>query len=126
MPISRIEILKGKSDEYKKTLFDVVHKALVDCIKKPDADRRQIIYEHESINFEKVGKSDDFVFIEILLIKGRSAEAKKKLFAQIVTELHQKLSIPKDDITILLNEQAPENWGIRGGKPASEFEMTFV
>lgn len=32
MPLVRIEMKKGKSSEYKKTLFDCVHSGLVDVI----------------------------------------------------------------------------------------------
>jgi phenylpyruvate tautomerase PptA (4-oxalocrotonate tautomerase family) len=35
------------------------------------------------------------------------------------------LGIAPDDIFIVLNEVALENWGIRGGVPASEVELGF-
>lgn len=41
MPAVKIEIRKGKSDEYKKAILDGVHDALVEAIKIPDYDSRQ-------------------------------------------------------------------------------------
>ena len=35
------------------------------------------------------------------------------------------LGVPSLDIKISLLEIAPENWGIRGGLPASEVELGF-
>ena len=55
---------------------------------------------------------------------GRSLETKKKLYQTLVKNLTE-LGIPKDDIFILLQEQALENWGIRGGIPASEVDLGF-
>jgi len=36
-----------------------------------------------------------------------------------------KLGIPAGDIKILLRESGAENWGIRGGVPASEVDLGF-
>jgi hypothetical protein len=36
-----------------------------------------------------------------------------------------KLGIPADHVKILLRESPAENWGIRGGMPASEVELGF-
>jgi phenylpyruvate tautomerase PptA (4-oxalocrotonate tautomerase family) len=35
------------------------------------------------------------------------------------------LGVPSDDIKITLIEVPPENWGIRGGQPASEVDLGF-
>ena len=53
MPLVRIEILKGKSQEYKKTLLDAVHDALETAIGIPDWDRFQRLYELEPECFER-------------------------------------------------------------------------
>lgn len=125
MPLVKVEIIKGKSSDYKKMLLDGIHKALVDSIKIPDHDRRQRLYELEGINFEKTGRSDDYTIIEITMFKGRSNEAKKQLYAEIVKNLTNSLNINGNDITIVINEPPLENWGIRGGLPASEVDLGF-
>jgi len=126
MPLVKIEIREGKSKEYKKALLDGVHQALVQSIKIPDHDRKQRLYELDADSFEAPSsKTGGITIIEITMFKGRSIEAKKQLFRAIVDNLAKNPGIKSDDITIVLHEQPLENWGIRGGKPASEVDIGF-
>lgn len=120
MPIVRIDIIEGKSEEYKAMLLDTVNQAMQKHIGLQQGDRRQIINEHKPENFEHGGRSESYTVIEIMLIKGRSFETKKMFYRELVDTLSQKLNIKPNDITIFLNEQPAENWGIKGGFPASE------
>ncbi len=126
MPLVKIEILKGKSVGHKKALFEGVHKALVDTLKIPDHDRTQRIYELEPDHFEvPPGKTGNIILIEIVMFHGRSANAKKALYKAIVANLAENPGISDTDITIVLNEQPLENWGLRGGKIATEIDFGF-
>lgn len=126
MPLVKIEIRKGKSEEYKKALLEGVHRALVQVLKIPDSDRKQRLYELDAGNFEiQAGKTDNVALIEITMFKGRSFEAKKELYRAIINILSKNPGIRGEDITIVLNEQPLENWGIRGGKPANEVDIGF-
>jgi 4-oxalocrotonate tautomerase family enzyme len=120
MPIVRIDIIEGKSKKYKAMLLDTVNQAMQKHIGLQQGDRRQIITEHQPENFEHGGRSESYTVIEIMLIKGRSFETKKMFYRELVDNLSQKLNIQPNDITIFLNEQPAENWGIKGGFPASE------
>jgi phenylpyruvate tautomerase PptA (4-oxalocrotonate tautomerase family) len=44
---------------------------------------------------------------------GRSVEAKRRLYEEIVDRL-EPLGIPRDHVSITLRESPTENWGIRG------------
>jgi 4-oxalocrotonate tautomerase family enzyme len=126
MPLVKIEIFKGKSDAYKKTLLDCVHQSLVAAIGIPGNDRMQRLYELDAANFEtKDDKTDAFTIIEITLFMGRSREAKKKLYAALVASLKESLGINPNDVFIVLNEVPLENWGIRGGQMADEVNLGF-
>jgi Tautomerase enzyme. len=126
MPLVRVEILKGKSAEYKKAIMDGIHLALVEAFKIPDFDRNQRLYELERDNFETPDtKSDRYTLVELTIFKGRSLNAKKLLFSSIVRNLAVSPGIEGDDITIVINELPMENWGIRGGKPANEVDLGF-
>ncbi|MDP4094257.1 MAG: tautomerase family protein [Bacillota bacterium] len=117
MPLVKVEIFTGKSKEYKKKLLDGVHSAMVEALQIPGSDRMQRLYELEPENFEVVeGKSDKFTLIELTVFKGRSLNAKRKLFSLIVKNLNESLGIDGNDVFIVLNEPPLENWGIRGGK----------
>lgn len=125
MPLVKVEILEGKSKEYKRALLDGIHKALVDTIKIPNQDRRQRLYELCSDCFEHEGRGEDYTIVEITMFRGRSAEAKKALFRSLVNNLTRNPGIPENDITIVINDPSLENWGIRGGIPASEVDLGF-
>jgi len=116
---------KGKSKEYKKFILDVVHESLVAAFKIPDHDRNQRIIEIDPDNFEyPTGKSEDFLTIEMTVFPGRSFQAKKALYREIASRL-EKIGIKGNDILIILNEPPLDNWGIRGGYPASEVDIGF-
>ena len=116
MPLVRIEIKKGHSREYKKTLLDCVHEGLMESIGIEDWDRFQRIIEIDPEGFETApGKTDKFMIIEITMFPGRSKEQKKALIETITQKLGDRLSIEPTDVFIVLNEPPNENWGL-GGK----------
>jgi phenylpyruvate tautomerase PptA (4-oxalocrotonate tautomerase family) len=126
MPLVKVEIIEGKTKEYKQAIFDAVHNALVETIKIPDIDRTQRIYELKKENFEIMeGRSENFTLIEIALFSGRSIEMKKALYLNIVEKLALSPRIDKEDVLILLHEESKENWGMRGGKIATEIDFGF-
>ena len=126
MPIVKIEMLAGKSAGYKKAILDGVHHALVTAFKIPDSDRNQKIFEFTPENMEiPANRTANYIVIEITVFQGRSLDAKRNLYMNIVTELATRTGIKGDDITIVLQEVPLENWGVRGGKPASEVDLGF-
>jgi len=125
MPLVKITIRKGRSREEKRVLLDAVHTALVDAFEIPEGDRNQRLLEVEPDNFEfPEGKTKDYTIIEMTVFPGRSVEAKRKLYQNIVENL-QKLNIQPNDVLIVLKEPPLENWGIRGGYPANEVNLGF-
>ncbi len=125
MPLVKVEIESGKSPQYKKALMDGIHQALVDTIKIPDHDRRQRLYELSPDCFEHGGRSDKYTIIEVTMFKGRTAEAKKAFYRRVVDLLEANPGIPGNDVTIVINDPSLENWGIRGGIPASEVDLNL-
>ncbi|MBN1217234.1 MAG: tautomerase family protein [Candidatus Lokiarchaeota archaeon] len=122
----KIEIIEGKSVEYKKKLLDIIHNALVKSIKIPDYDRIQRLYELKKENFEiSPDKTINFTLIEIIMFKGRSNEAKKNLYQEIVKNLSEKLNIKGNDIIIVIIDPPLYNWGIRGGRTVDEVDLGF-
>jgi len=69
-------------------------------------------------------RSDYFTRVEILLFSGRSLGAKRKLYAALVRNL-SALGVPAEQVKIVLIEVPTENWGLRGGVPASEIDLGF-
>lgn len=116
MPLVRIEMIKGKSQEYKKKLLDLLHEGLMDSLGIDDWDRFQRIIEYDREQFEfPDGKSDGFMIIEITIFPGRSRQQKQDLIEKVTANLVQGLSVKPTDVFIVILEPANENWGM-GGK----------
>ena len=125
MPIVKVSLLKGKSKEEKKALSDAIHASLIKAFKIPEGDRIQRIFEFEPENFDiPEGKTSNYTLIEIVAFPGRSLDAKRKLYQTIVQNL-KELEIQPSDLLIVLKEPPLDNWGVRGGSPASEIDLGF-
>jgi phenylpyruvate tautomerase PptA (4-oxalocrotonate tautomerase family) len=121
MPFVRIDLVRGKSVQYRKALGDIVYKAMVDVINVPENDKFQVITEHapEELNVAEsyMGNrySNDVILIQITLSSGRSIDLKKTFYKRIVDDLHDQLKIRREDVVINLVEVAKENWSFGGG-----------
>jgi phenylpyruvate tautomerase PptA (4-oxalocrotonate tautomerase family) len=124
MPIVHIHVAAGRATAEKQALLDGVHAALVEAFRIPEHDRNQILHEHAPEHFESRHGSS-FTLVEATVFPGRSAEAKKQLFAAIVRNLEARAGVDPDKVLIVLQEPALECWGLRGGKPASELSFGF-
>jgi 4-oxalocrotonate tautomerase len=78
MPLARIDLIKGKPRSYRRTIGDVVYKAMVEVLKAPENDRFQVIAAHEADDFVfdrtffGIERSDDVVFVQLTLAEGRT------------------------------------------------------
>lgn len=116
MPLVKINMLKGKSPEYKKSVLESVHNGLVASLGIEDWDRFQRIIEFDKCDFETAPeKTDDFMIIELSLFPGRTREQKKMAIEMITSNLASNLGIKPTDVFIVINEPPLENWGM-GGK----------
>jgi phenylpyruvate tautomerase PptA (4-oxalocrotonate tautomerase family) len=106
-------------------VIEAVQAGLLAGLKVPDWDRDVVIDVCDAgRRIVPTGRSDRYTRIEVQLFGGRSLEAKKRLYASIVSNLAE-LGVPKEEIKIILVEVPPENWGVRGGLPASEIDLGF-
>jgi phenylpyruvate tautomerase PptA (4-oxalocrotonate tautomerase family) len=125
MPIVKIDTRVGLSPAQKQGLFTAVHDALVAAFKIPDHDRTQRLVEHAPENFEiPPGRGERYVVLELSVFAGRSVEAKRALYRELVTRI-EKVGIPKEDVFILLHEEPVENWGLRGGIAGCDIDFGF-
>ena len=121
MPYVRIDLAQGKSIQYRRTLGEIVYKALIDVINVPKDDKFQVITEHspEELNFAEtylgIQYSADIVFIQITLSLGRTVELKKAFYKRVADDIHVQLNIRREDVFINLVEVAKENWSFGNG-----------
>jgi 4-oxalocrotonate tautomerase len=121
MPLVRIDLIRGKSAQYRKTIGEIIYNAMRDVINVPKDDKFQIISEHapEELNFAEgyLGNTytQDIIFIQITLNAGRTVEMKKAFYKRIADDLSAQLKVRPEDVVINLVEVAKENWSFGGG-----------
>jgi 4-oxalocrotonate tautomerase len=122
MPLVRISLREGKTEEYRKALADGVHRALVEAMDAPAQDRFQVIAEHPAGGliydpaYLGVQRTDNFVMVQITLSTGRKLAQKRKLFQRMAEILAENPGLRKQDLMISLVEVAWENWSFGNGE----------
>jgi 4-oxalocrotonate tautomerase len=121
MPLVRVSLRRGKSDDYKRAIGNGVYQALQETFTVPDEDRFVVVSEHSESEFQfsktymDIARTDDLVILQITVSNTRTIEQKKALFARIVELLSQKPGLRKEDVFINLLEVAKENWSFGNG-----------
>lgn len=121
MPLIRIALRKGTTDEFRKALSEGVHRAMVETINVPPQDKFQIISEHDETgliydpSYLGIPRTDAIVIIQIFLNAGRTVEMKKALYARIAKLLKQAPGISPEDVFVSLVEVPKENWSFGNG-----------
>ncbi|HEU4976306.1 MAG TPA: 2-hydroxymuconate tautomerase [Baekduia sp.] len=57
--------------------------------------------------------------IQVTLVEGRSAEAKRALMEQLTDATVRTIGAPRDAVRVILAEVPPEHWAV-GGRPKSD------
>jgi 4-oxalocrotonate tautomerase len=121
MPLVRVSLRQGKSDEHKRAIGDGVYQALRETFAVPEEDRFVTVSEHSESEFQfskaymDIARTDNLVILQITVTNSRTIEQKKALFARIVELLGHKPGLRKEDIFINLLEVAKENWSFGNG-----------
>jgi 4-oxalocrotonate tautomerase len=115
MPLVRIDLRRGTTDEYRTTLGDVVYTALTTVANVPTGDRFIVVTEHDPANLQIdphyfVERTDQALIIQITFNQGRTNEVKKALYRAIAEGLHERLGIRTEDVMITLVDVPKENW----------------
>lgn len=122
MPFARIDLAKGKSAEYRRTIGEVIYNAMLEALNVPKDDRFQVINEHEPDNFAidpsylGIERTGDCVVIQITLNAGRGVEQKRSFYKAVADGLHERLGLRREDVFISLVEVAKENWSFGNGE----------
>jgi phenylpyruvate tautomerase PptA (4-oxalocrotonate tautomerase family) len=125
MPNVTIEVRRPYTPAEEARIIDAVYDAMVGALKIPPRDKTVRLIVHEPHRFAvPAGRTDRYTLVEIDLFPGRSLAAKTALYRGIVENL-AVCGIPAEEIKILLREHPREDWGIRGGIPASEVDLGF-
>jgi phenylpyruvate tautomerase PptA (4-oxalocrotonate tautomerase family) len=121
MPLVRIALVEGKSDDYRKKVSHAVHQAMVETMNVPPLDRFQIITSVPKADFIydpsylDISRTDDLIMIQVTLNAGRTVELKKAFYKRVVELLVQEVKIRPQDVLINLVEVGKENWSFGNG-----------
>jgi phenylpyruvate tautomerase PptA (4-oxalocrotonate tautomerase family) len=123
MPFARIDLVKGKTPEYRATVADVVYEGIVGVLKAPDGDRFMIIGEHAPENFVfdpnflDIKRTPDLIYIQVTSTVGNTKEQKRAFFRQMADELNRRLKVRREDVFVNLVFVDREDWSFGNGEP---------
>ena len=121
MPLVRIDLLEGKTAEFKSQLGELVYESMLETIGIPEEDKFVVVNDLKaeelifSTNYLGVDRTDGIVIIQITMNEGRSTEVKKALYKTVADKLNSQLDIRKEDVFINLVEVNKENWSFGNG-----------
>ena len=117
MPLARIDLIEGKSAEYRRTIADVVYDKMIECLGVPE-DRFQTISEHKAENFlfdaDYLGiyRSENCIFIQLIFLDVASPEQKGAFYKAVVDELQEKLQVRPEDVFFNLMTVQPADFSM--------------
>ncbi|MBP0458637.1 tautomerase family protein [Streptomyces montanisoli] len=127
MPTTLIEVRRQYSQAEEAGIIDAVHGALVAAFLIPPQDRSVRLVVHEPHRFAcspSRAKPEFSTLVSIDCFEGRSLQAKRNLYREIVDRLAE-FGIPRDHVTITVRDTPTENWGIAGGQAACDIDLGF-
>lgn len=122
MPFSRITtnfILENESG-----FIDQYQNVLVKVLKIPENDRQVILDQRLKGFYQPPDSPGKYILIEIKLFSGRTLKTKRSLYKELF-KLVNSLGVTDRNMNVIVEDIEKENWGIRGGQPASEVELGF-
>ncbi|QLE79750.1 tautomerase family protein [Francisella sp. Scap27] len=107
--------LRENLKETREQLSEIIHTTIVDMLSFPKNKKfhRFISFDQENMIFPD-DKSQQYIIIEIIMMKGRETNTKKNLIKSLFQNINKELKIALSDIEICIIESEPSNWGFRG------------
>ena len=121
MPLVRIDVNEGRSEQEFRAIGDAIQEALVSTCGVPADDRFQVFTVHSSqtLTYDEsymgMHRSDGFVVVQVTFNAGRTTEQKVALYHRTAELLAEKAGVSPDDVFINLVEVQRENWSFGRG-----------
>jgi phenylpyruvate tautomerase PptA (4-oxalocrotonate tautomerase family) len=122
MPIVTLTVRKPKTREFKSTVLDAVHAALVSS-GVPPTDKFQRVIELDADDFRfdpsypdlSAPRDDNFALIEIVWSAGRSVKVRRKLLEELMGTLRHA-GLNSEHVMVCFKETSWESWAFGGGR----------
>ena len=121
MPLVRISLRAGRPAAERAKIGDAVYRAMRETLDVPVDDRFQIITEHaaEALIYDRhylgIARSDDVVFIQVFLRRGRTVEKKQAFYRRVADLLGEAVALRREDVFITLAENDLADWSFGNG-----------
>ena len=121
MPLVRIDLVEGRTDEEVAALADTVQEVMEEVFAAPPRDRYQVITEHRpgrlvlqdtGLGFERTDK----VVLVSVVQQGRSTEQKQALYAALAARLEDKTGLAPTDLVVSVSENTRADWSFGLGR----------
>ena len=121
MPLLRIDVIEGRSDEEIKALLDTVQECVVSAFEVPERDRYQIVTEHKpgrmvlldtGLGFER---TDDAIAVQVFT-SPRATVMKKKFCELMADKLHTRCDLDPKDLLISFMTNTDVDWSFGYGE----------
>ncbi|GEK58495.1 tautomerase family protein [Marinococcus halophilus] len=121
MPLIRIDVIEGRTEEELQLLADAVHDAVVESFEVPENDRYQTINQHKPYEMYiedtglGFGRTNNIVVIQVIS-KTRTAEQKKRLYKNVAGHLQSRCHINSEDVMISITDNTEADWSFGMGE----------
>ncbi len=122
MPLARIDVPRGRTAAFRRTVGDVVYESMLDSLKVLAGDRFQVIAEHDAQDllldprYLGVQRSSSCIVIQVTLNEGRTVEQKREFYRKVADGLHERAGMRREDVLISIIEVRMENWSFGNGE----------
>ncbi len=122
MPLVRIDLPAGKTSSYRAAVAESVQSAMRSALNVPLDERFQVVTEHApgclSIDpaYLAIERSPEAMIIQVTLNRGRDVATKARFYKVLADELHARVGLRREDVTISLVEVGPEDWSFGNGQ----------
>jgi len=125
MPHAAIHRLLGAPPDDRRAIVEAVNRAMIEALRVPEDSHPVRLHEFDAEAFLIPAESTEaFTLVEATIFSGRSLETKRALYRGLIDNLGS-LGIVAADVRVVLYEVPRENWGLKGGQPASEIDLGF-
>ena len=121
MPLLRIDMIEGRSEEQIQNLLDTIQSCVVEAFGVPETDRYQIVHEHKPgrMVFLDTGlgfkRSEQVVSIQFFT-SPRTHVEKMKVYSLLAERLEKICALDPNDLLISVFTNREEDWSFAQGE----------
>lgn len=126
MPVAKVHICDDIDPQTCAELAREVRHTVVQCLELPPELGKVIVCPTPRY-CRSVHQSRDpaFVLVEVHMFPGREQAKKNRLFQRLSEVIGRLMSLDQANIFVNIIETPRSDWGIRGGRPASEVDLGY-